>query len=106
MSFGRPVEPPEVGAFHSRDTASGRGESSAGPPRSAPTHLRPAISAPTTSTGSASSMTAASSVAGSRADTGCGVAPSFQTATQAWTNARPFGRAIVTMRPADTPSPA
>src|SRR2546423_15260313 len=28
ISFGRPVEPPDVGAFQAGDTASGRGESS------------------------------------------------------------------------------
>jgi hypothetical protein len=30
ISFGRPVEPPDVGAFHALDTTSGNGSASAG----------------------------------------------------------------------------
>src|SRR5690348_7365093 len=71
ISFGRPVLPPDVGAFHDDATASGRGASSY-PLASKPaaTLRRPASSSPMSSGGSASSTTAASSAAGSLADTG------------------------------------
>ena len=56
--------------------------------------------------GFASSTIASSSRFGSRDETGCGVAPSFQHATTAATNSMPFGSAIVTKSPCTTPRDA
>src|SRR5216110_2500623 len=75
ISFGRPVLPPDVGAFHAGETRSGSGPSSSASSTSvsALTHARPATSpgsARTTSAGSASATIASSSAAGSRDDTG------------------------------------
>src|SRR5690242_21410112 len=84
ISLGRPVLPPEVGAFHVAAQRSGSGPSSY-PLASNPagTLARPGRSTPTSSGGSASSTSAASSAGGSLALTGAGVAPSFQIAAQA-----------------------
>jgi len=67
ISFGRPVLPPDVGAFHDLAHRSGSGASSY-PLTSKPagTLARPGASTPTSSGGSASSTRAASSAAGSR----------------------------------------
>ena len=88
ISFGRPVLPPEVGAFHDGATTSGNGASSSDESGTKPagTHTRPgwsASSAPTTIAGSARSTIACRSRAGSLADTGWGTAPSFHVATVA-----------------------
>ena len=61
-------------------------------------------SAPMITFGSASSTISSSSRFGSRDETGCGVAPSFQHATVAATNSTLFGSAIVTKSPCSTPS--
>src|SRR3954447_11124950 len=76
ISLGRPVEPPDVGAFHAGDTASSSGPSSMSALGRYPAGMqrRPekAPSAtPMTADGSASSTMAASSRPGSLADTGC-----------------------------------
>ena len=47
---------------------------------------------------------AASSRAGSRADTGCGMAPIFHVATTATNQSTELGRAMVTRSPSFTPS--
>ena len=85
MIFGRPVLPPDVGAFQLGGTAGGRGsaDSVASGVQPAGSHARPVASVPTTSDESASSTMAASSAGGSFADTGCGIAPSFHAATTA-----------------------
>ena len=81
MSFGRPVEPPDVGAFHAGEVASGSGSSeySADGSYPFPKHCTPSGSnaamslpgsTPTTTFGEASSTMAASSRGGSFADTG------------------------------------
>src|SRR3954462_14977342 len=107
ISFGRPVLPPDVGAFHDEATASGSGlasyEDGSNP---ADRHRRPGSSKPTSRLGSASSTTAASSASGSREETGCGVAPSFQMAAQATKYSTPFGRPIVTRSSGRTPRSA
>src|SRR5579875_1274739 len=108
MSFGRPVEPPDVGAFHEGDTTSGKGSSGIEGSGSWPTgraHRPPASdgSMPITTAGSARSRIADSSRSGSRDDTGCGIAPIFQQAANATNHAVELGRAIVTMSP--TPAP-
>ncbi len=98
MILGRPVLPPDVGALSDGPTTVGSGPSaSAGSARN-PTGTagHPAGANPTTSAGATTSRIAASSRAGSRGDTGCGTAPSFQTASAASTNAIPLGRPIVT----------
>src|SRR5689334_15192111 len=107
ISFGRPVLPPDVGAFHDAAAASGSGASSY-PPASNPagTLRRPASSSPTSSGGSARSTTAASSAGGSLAETGCGVAPSFQMAAHAMKYSTPFGRPMVTRSSTPTPRSA
>ncbi len=48
----------------------------------------------------------ASSRAGSFADTGCGIAPSFQHATYVITQSTELGRATVTKSPVSTPRAA
>ncbi len=105
ISLGRPVEPPEVGAFHSGVTASGSSSSDSAGSGECPagSHGRPATCAPTTSRESASSTTASRSASGSRLLTGCGVAPSFHSATQASTNSTELGSATVTRSPRRTP---
>ena len=84
ISFGRPVEPPLVGAFQDGAMASGRSLSSVDASNNScadTTGRGDCIGASlTTMGGLASSTIATSSPAGSFDDTGCGVAPIFQQA--------------------------
>ncbi|MEZ5297436.1 MAG: hypothetical protein R2697_14495 [Ilumatobacteraceae bacterium] len=64
------------------------------------------VGADATSAESASSTISVSSRPGSLADTGCRVAPSFQTAIAADMNSVEFGSAIVTRSSWPTPSSA
>ena len=84
ISFGRPVEPPEVGAFQDGEIVSGRSlssleassnsfEDTTGRSQSNGTLL-------TTIGVSANSTMALSSASGRRDETGCGTAPSFHAA--------------------------
>src|ERR1700712_2542370 len=84
ISLGRPVEPPEVGAFHAGETAAGRSLSSSDPASSAVDdttgfELSNGTSATTMGVPASSTM-AFSSASGRRDDTGCGTAPSFHAA--------------------------
>ena len=111
MSFGRPVLPPEVGAFHEDAIAGGSASSERPGSGSKPAGrlARPPASAsstPTTRLGSASAMIASRSARGSLAETGCGVAPTFHAAITASKNAMPFGSPIVTKESGRTPSAA
>ena len=86
ISFGRPVEPPDVGAFQAGDTASGSGPSSRSSGDRYPSgrQIGPSIapgSTPTATLEPARATISCSSRAGNLADTGCGTAPSFQQAT-------------------------
>ena len=109
ISFGRPVLPPDVGAF---SDAAMRGSSGpldrlgSGSKPSGTDGLPPASSrsTPTSRDGSASSMIAWRSTGGSRCEIGCGVAPTFQVAIVASTNSIPFGSPIVTKLSGVTPS--
>jgi hypothetical protein len=112
MSLGRPVEPPEVGAFHAGEVASGSGASEKSGPERCPIarwRIVPGSvviaesGAPTTTFEAASPTIAASSRAGSRADTGWGIAPMFQHATYAMNHSIEFGIATVTNSPCPTP---
>lgn len=100
ISFGRPVLPPEAIDFSDGDTASGSGASeTAGPGSKSPgtDGTRPRGSGrPTSSARSRRSSRWPYSASGSRADSGCGIAPSFQVATTACTHSIEFGSAIVT----------
>ena len=101
MSLGRPVLPPDAMDFHTGETASGSG-SSENPAAISTTAaealgVSPVGSArPTSSAGGRSSSSAASSVSGSRAERGCGTAPSFQHASTAYTQSSELGSTIVT----------
>ena len=112
ISLGRPVEPPDVGAFQAGLTTSGSGSSggsSAAGWSTTVIALRPASSpssTPTITGGSARSTMPASSRSGSRPLTGWGVAPSFQQAIVATNHSIELGSAIVTRSPAPTPSSA
>ena len=108
ISLGRPVEPPEVGAFQLGDTASGRGEASidGSGTKSGGSEARPRARSgltPATTLLSASSTISSSSRPGSFDDTGCGMAPMNQHAIVVSTNASLFGYATVTMSPSVTP---
>ena len=100
MSLGRPVLPPEVIALKDAAGAAAIGSldsASALNPSGAQAKLGCSPSAtPTTRLGWARSMIWSRSNLGSLADTGCGVAPAFQTAKLAMKNSMPFGRAMVT----------
>lgn len=101
--------PPDVGAFHEAAAASpsGASDSPASGWKPAGIAVRPAASSaatPTTRLGSASSMIACRSRAGSRWDTGCGVAPHFHAAMAASRNSMVFGSPIVTKESGVTPS--
>src|SRR5262249_18544934 len=109
ISFGRPVDPPDVGAFHELAAAGGSGSSlrPGSGSRPAAQVTRPGTrseSTPTTSAESASSTIVASSRPGRRAETGCGTAPSFQQATAASRNSTEFGSAIATRSSWPTPA--
>ena len=106
MSLGRPVLPPDVGAFHAAATFTGSGasDSSGSGVKPAGIQVRPGASRPTTRLGSASSTIASSSSRGSLAETGAGVAPSFQAAIAASNHSIPFGRPMVTKESCVTPS--
>ena len=111
MSFGRPVLPPEVGAFHAVAIRSGSAshDSAGSGSKRGGTVDRPATEdsgTPTTSAASASSTMASRSAAGSRHEIGWGVAPSFQTAITASRNSAVFGSPMVTKRSGVTPSAA
>src|SRR5918997_1969583 len=111
ISFGRPVEPPDVGAFQAGDTASGSGLVSvpAGGRCPSGSQVRPPTTSaapPMTTAGSASSTMASISRGGSLALTGWGTAPSFQAAAMATYQSVEFGSAMVTMSPSPTPRPA
>src|SRR5450755_3990674 len=84
ISFGRPVEPPEVGAFQDGETASGRSLSSLEASSSSfddTTGRSQANGTLLTTIGvSANSTMAFNSASGRRDETGCGTAPSFQAA--------------------------
>jgi hypothetical protein len=84
ISLGRPVEPPEVGAFHDGEITSGRSLSSSDAASSSALDTTGAGALTgvslTTMREFASSTIAASSPCGRRADTGCGTAPIFQQA--------------------------
>ena len=100
MSLGRPVLPPEVIALKDAAGVAVSGSlDSASALNPAATHAKPGCSSwptPTTRLGWARSMIWSRSNFGSLADTGCGVAPAFQTAKLAMKNSMPFGRAMVT----------
>ena len=88
MTLGRPVLPPDVGAFHAVATRSGSSPSGTSAPGSKPagTLARPGWSpgsTPITNGGSTRSTMSSRSRFGRRADTGWGVAPSFHSATHA-----------------------
>ena len=88
MSLGRPVLPPDVGALNDAATTGGSGSVDSDGSGSKPAGIvvRPGVSdgsTPTTSDGFARSMIVLRSAAGSREETGCGVAPSFHTASVA-----------------------
>ena len=85
MIFGRPVLPPDVGAFQLGGSAagSGSGERAGSGVQVGGSDGRSAASRPTTSGAPAMSTSAASSAGGSFADTGWGTAPSFQTPSTA-----------------------
>src|SRR5258707_7111214 len=111
ISFGRPVDPPDVGAFQVPAAAGGSGSSLRPGSGARPAgHLtRPGTRSawtPTTRAESATSTIVASSRPGRRAETGCGTAPSFQQATAASTNSTELGMAIVTRSSRPTPSAA
>ena len=111
MSFGRPVLPPEVGALNAAAITAGSGSADSDGSGSKPagTAARPGASdgsTPTTSEELASSTMALRSTAGSRDEIGCGVAPSFQTATVASKNSMPFGSPMVTKESRVTPRSA
>ncbi len=72
MTFGRPVDPPEVGAFHAGGAGAGGGGVS-GP-------VGEGVPASTTAAGSTTSRIAAISDGGSRWENGWGTAPSFHAA--------------------------
>jgi hypothetical protein len=111
MSFGRPVEPPEVGAFHAGLTTSGNGSVPARNVVSYPCgrHQRDRSvpdSTPTTTAESANSTNASSSRRGNRLLNGCGIAPSIQAATVATNHSTEFGNATLTIDPTPTPPSA
>ncbi len=98
MSLGRPVLPPEAIDFRDGETASGRAESDK-PQFQSPGSdgIFPRGSArPTRSARSRRSSRWPYSASGSRGESGCGMAPSFQVATTACTHSMEFGSAIVT----------
>ncbi len=108
MSFGRPVLPPDVGALKDAPISGGNGsdDSDASGWNRPEIVVRPGVSdgsTPTTSEGFARSMIARRSAAGSRDEIGCGVAPSFHTASTASKNSMPFGRPMVTNESGVTP---
>ena len=108
MSFGRPVLPPDVGAFHACDVTYGRCDASrSGARKPVGKHVRPATEPsdiPIIADGLANSMMASNSRCGSRDEIGCGVAPNRQIATYAIKKSRLFGTATVTMSPSFTPA--
>jgi hypothetical protein len=98
MSLGRPVLPPDPIAFHTGETASGNAASD-----NAGSGVKPAgtlgisgWSRPTSRAGGRRSSRPCNSVAGNRADSGWGTAPSFQHATAAWIHSTELGSTMVT----------
>ena len=102
MSFGRPVLPPEVGAFQ---LAAIRGSSGASSSGSSSPGVGGSVSE-MTSADAASSTIAARSGAGIRWLSGCGTAQSLVLASTASKKAIPFGSAMLTMSSGLTPSSA
>ena len=100
ISLGRPVLPPEVIDFHTGETASGSGASdraASGTKSAGRLGTTPRGSArPTTSARGTRSRIPVNSASGSRADKGCGTAPSFQHASTDCTHAIELGIAIDT----------
>jgi len=100
MSFGRPVLPPEAIDFHTGDTDSGSGSADnpgSGSKSAAILGDTPLGSVrPTISAGGRNASSALSSASGSRADSGCGTAPSFHVASTACTHSIELGSSRVT----------
>ena len=100
ISLGRPVLPPEPSAFHVGDTASGSGASdrpASGVKSAGTLGITPrGSSRPTSSARGFSSSRPSSSASGSRADSGCGTAPSFHAASAACIHSMELGSTIVT----------
>ena len=98
MSLGRPVLPPDPIDFQHGDTASGNAASD-----NARSGAKPAgtlgisgWSRPTSSARGRSSSRPSNSASGSRGDSGCGTAPSFQHATMACIHSMELGSTMVT----------
>src|SRR6185295_9028538 len=109
MSFGRPVLPPDVGALNDAPISGGNGSDDREASGRKPPGIvvRPGVSdgsTPTMSEGFARSMIARRSAAGSRDEIGCGVAPSFHTASTDSKNSMEFGSPITTNEFGVTPS--
>ncbi len=110
ISFGTPVLPPDVAAFHDGLTTTGTPpspvgglrQSSAGDAARRPDGRRDP--SPTTRAASVRSTIACRSTRGRRCDTGSGVAPAFRVASATSMNSTEFGRASVTIRPSPTPA--
>ena len=100
ISLGRPVLPPEAIAFHTGETASGSGASdspgSGVKPLGTLGDLPRGSALPTTSARGRNSRSPSNSASGSRADNGCGTAPSFQHAMVACRNSIELGSTMVT----------
>src|SRR5215469_1734909 len=106
--LGRPVLPPDAGAFQQEATAAGSGssESPGSGENVAGTTAGPGAtsSKPATIAGCASSIRASRSGRDSERATGRGVAPNFQTAYTASMNGIPLGNPIIARDPAPRPS--
>ena len=100
ISLGRPVLPPEAIAFHAGETASGSGASdspgSGVKPLGTLGDVPRGSARPTTSARGRSSRSPSNSASGSRDDSGCGTAPSFQHAMVACRNSIELGSTMVT----------
>lgn len=107
-SLGRPVDPPEVRAYETGAARGPTGRSSSDSESKSSTAMRRrSVSRPgnaITTEGAARSTMARSSAFGSRKDTGCGVAPSFQTPQQASMKLTPLGNPMVTRSPTLMPN--
>ena len=100
ISLGRPVLPPEAIAFHAGETASGSGASdspgSGVKPLGTLGDLPRGSARPTTSADGRNSRNSSNSASGSRDDSGCGTAPSFQHAMVAAMHSIELGSTMVT----------
>src|SRR5664279_4433397 len=110
MSLGRPVLPPDVIDFQIGDTRSGSGASDSPGSGTKPIGtlgVTPRGSAqPTSSARGLRSRMPDNSASGSRADNGCGTAPSFQHARTASIHSMELGIATDTRSPWPTPKAA